>query len=233
MQGDKVNAKRWWGALSVASMLALALPLWAAEPTEDDSVTTAVYLGQANAAASLEHWAEAAGFFEQAFATVKGDISNEAFSWLVEAGDDWMKVGDRAHAANAYRHAADVAGNTGRLYALVSVDNKLADTLTDIDDHHAESAKNYHRVEAMGKLLAGGPAYPKDGPGWIKSADLGEALVWSRLKGDDTGARLLLPDVPEAGGGQQYIILEPGGRREKVTRKGAINWVKAAAEAAR
>jgi hypothetical protein len=232
MQGDKVQAKQWCMALAGASMMALALPLWAAPP-EDDTVTTAVYLGQANAAASLENWAEAAGFFEQAFGTVKGDVSDEAYPWLVEAGDDWMKIGDRAHAANAYRHAAEVAGTTGRLYALVSVQSKLADTLTDIDDHHAESAKNYHRGEAIGKLLAAGPAYPKDGPGWIKSSDLGQALVWSRLKGDDTGARLMLPDVSEGGGAQQYIILEPNGRRESVTRKGAINWIKAAAEAAR
>lgn len=218
-------------AVAGASMMALALPLSAAP--EDDAVTTSVYLGQANAAASLEHWDEAAGFFEKAFGTVPADaVSEEAFSWLTEAGDDWLKAGDRAHAANAYRHAAAVAGITGRLRAMAATESKLSDVLTDIDQRE-EAGKTYHRFEAIGKLLKAGPAYPKDGPGWIKCEDLGYELRLSRLKGDDTGRRLLLPDVPPNGGGQEYLIQEPDGKRTKVSQRVAIDWVKAEAAAAR
>jgi len=227
----KVHVKQYWMALAGASMMALALPLVAAEP-EGDAVTTAVSLAQANAAASLQHWAEAAGFFEKAFGAVTGEVSDEAFSWLVDAGDDWVMAGDRAHAADAYRHAAAVAGATGRLHAMVALENKLVDVLKDIDTQHDEAVKTSRRVDTIGRLLAAGPAYPKAGPGWIKCEVLGDAMRWSRL-GDDTGPRLLLPDVPTGGGGQEYLLQQPDGKRTKLSRKGAIDWIKATAQAAR
>lgn len=229
MQGHKVYAKQWWMGLAGASMMALALPLVAAPP-EAEPVATSVYLGQANAAASLEHWGEAAGFFEQAFATVTGEVSEEAFSWLVEAGDDWLKAGDRPHSANAYRHAAEVAGITGRLPAMAEVQNKLGDVLSQIDQRE-EAGKSYHRYETIRKLLKAGPPYPKGGPGWVKCEDLGYAMRLSRMNGDDTGPRLLLPDVPPNGGGQEYLIAPRDGRQTKVNQRGAVDWFKKVAQA--
>lgn len=224
--------KRLWMVLAGASVMALALPLVAAEP-EGDAVATAVSLAQANAAASLEHWAEAAGFFEKAFSTVNGEVSDEAFSWLVDAGDDWVMAGDRPHAADAYRHAAAVAGSTGRLRAMVALENKLVGVLKDIDTQHDEAVKTSRRADTIGKILAAGPAYPKAGPGWIKCEILGEAIRCSRLNGDDTGARLLLPDVSTGSGGQEYLLQQPDGKRTKVSQRSAMDWVKATAFAAK